>query len=122
MRVVQVDVDVIEEVITHEIVIALRVVVAQAAILIQVIGTNLGKVDVALLVPINELVIRANGRAARGKAQHRIRLQDDLSGDDVGRLAAHVIIVARADDLQHTDWLDVPRFRALPLARRDELL
>ena len=47
MRVVQVDVDVIEEVLTHEVVIALGIVVRKAAILVQVVGADLGKVDVA---------------------------------------------------------------------------
>lgn len=51
MRVVQVDVDVIEEVLAHEVVIALGIVVRKAAILVQVVGADLGKVDVALLVP-----------------------------------------------------------------------
>lgn len=75
MRVVQVDVDVIEEVLTHEVVIALGIVVRKAAILVQVVGADLGKVDVALLVPSSELLVGTDRGGAGGKAQHTVGLR-----------------------------------------------
>ena len=41
VRVGKVDVDLVEEVLPHEVVIALRVLVRKAAVLIQVVGANL---------------------------------------------------------------------------------
>lgn len=76
MRVVQVDVDVIEEVLTHEVVIALGIVVRKAAILVQVVGANLGKVDVALRVPSSELLVGTIGvePVARPSTQSGLRI------------------------------------------------
>ena len=74
MRVVQVDVDVIEEVLTHEVVIALGIVVRKAAILVQVVGADLGKVDVALLVPSSELLVGTDRGGEIGRASCRERV------------------------------------------------
>ena len=76
MRVVQVDVDVIEEVLAHEVVIALGIVVRKAAILVQVVGADLGKVDVALLVPSSELLVGTIGvePVARPSTQSGLRI------------------------------------------------
>ena len=93
MRVVRVDVDVIEEVLTHEVVIALGIVVRKAAILVQVVGANLGKVDVALRVPSSELLVGTDRGGAGGKAQHTVGLEDNLRRDDISGLAAHILVV-----------------------------
>ena len=79
VRVVQIDIDVIEEVLAHKVVIALGIVVRKTTILVQVIGADLGKVNVALLVPSSELFVSANRGGAGGKTQHAIGLEDNLS-------------------------------------------
>ena len=99
-----VDVDVIEEVVAHEVVIALHVVVREAAVLVEVIGVNLREVDVALLVPLDELVISADGRAAGSEAEDAVGLEDDLGRDDVGGLAAHVLVVFGVNDLHASSF------------------
>ena len=71
VRVIQIDVDVIEEVLAHEVVIALGIIVRKAAILVQVIGADLGEVNIALLVPIGELLVGANRSGAGGKTERR---------------------------------------------------
>ena len=105
MGVIEIDIDVIEEMLTHEIVIALRVVVREATVLVQVIGNDLGEIDIALFVPFDKLLIGADGRGARCQAQHAIGLEDNLSRDDIGRLAAHVGIVFCCDDLHYASFL-----------------
>ena len=101
MHVLGVDVDMIEEMLIHEVVVALGIVVRDTKVLVEVIRADLGEVDIALLVPIDKLVIGANGRIARSKAQNTVGLEDNLSRNDVGCLAAHVRIIASANDFDH---------------------
>lgn len=121
MRVVQVDVDVIEEVLTHEVVIALGIVVRKAAILVQVVGADLGKVDVALLVPSSELLVGTDRGGAGGKTQHAIGLEDNLRRDNIGGLAAHILVVFSFNDLHYASFLVQERqgspYKHLPAAR-----
>ena len=67
-----VNVDMIEEMLVHEVVVALGIVVRDTKVLVEVIRADLGEVDIALLVPIDKLVIGANGRIARSKAQNTV--------------------------------------------------
>ena len=105
MRVVQVDVNVIEEVLTHKVVVALGIVVRKATILVEVVGADLGKVDVTLLVPCGELLVGANRGGAGGKTQHAIGLEDNLGRDDIGGLAAHILVVFSFNDLHYASFL-----------------
>ena len=120
MRVVQVDVDVIEEVLTHKVVIALGIVVRKAAILVQVVGADLGKVDVALLVPSSELLVGTDRGRAGGKAQHTVGLEDNLRRDNIGGLAAHILVVFSFNDLHYASFLVQERqgspYKHLPAA------
>ena len=50
----------VKEVVTHEEVVALRIVMRKAAVLVQVVGAHLGKIKIALLVPLNQLLVGAN--------------------------------------------------------------
>ena len=121
MRVVQVDVNVIEEVLTHKVVVALRIVVRKATILVEVVGADLGKVDVTLLVPSGELLVGANRGGAGGKTQHAIGLEDNLGRDDIGGLAAHILVVFSFNDLHYASFLVQERqgspYKRLPAAR-----
>ena len=98
VRVGQVDVDLVEEVLAHEVVVALRVLVRKTTVLIQVVGANLREVAVALVVPLGQLLVGANGRGAGGKAEDAGGLEDYLGRDHIRRLAAHVPIVLGTDD------------------------
>ena len=94
-----VDVHVVKEVLLHEVAVALLVGGLQADVFIQVHGLDLGEVQVALLVPVDELVIHPHGAGAGGEAHHAVGLQDDLGGEDIGRLAAHGPIIFGHVDL-----------------------
>ena len=121
MRVVQIDVDVIEEVLTHKVVIALGIVMRKATILVQVVGADLGKVDVTLLVPSSKLLVGTNRSRAGGKAQHAIGLEDNLGRDDIGGLTAHILVVFSFNDLHYASFLVQERqgspYTHLPAAR-----
>ena len=105
MGVGDVDVHAIVEILAHEIVIALRVIVRKPAILIEVIGAYLGEIDVALLAPISELIVCPHGRRAGSKAEHAVGLQDDLSRDDICRLTAHIVVIFGFDDFHNASLL-----------------
>ena len=98
MGIVPVDVDVIEEVVAHEIDVALGAVDVQPHILIQIHAPDLAEIQVALLIPRDELLIGTDGTAPGGQPQHAVGLQDDLRGDDVGSLPAHQGIVFCGND------------------------
>ena len=101
MGVLDIDIHVIEQVLVHEITVALGVITVEAAILVQVIAAHLGEVNVALLVPLDKLLVRANGSRAGGQAKNAIRLENNLRRDDIGNLAAHILIVANSNDPDH---------------------
>ena len=89
-----VDVDVVEQVGVHEVAVALLVVACQALVLVQVNRADLAEIQVALLVPLDQLLVGADRRRARGKPQHTVRLHNDLCGNDVGRLAAEILVIS----------------------------
>ena len=85
----------------HEIVVALVVIRGQTAVFVQIEGRAGAEIDVALVIPLDELLVNADGRGAGRETEHGLRLQDDLRGDDVRGLAAHVVIVFCADDFHN---------------------
>ena len=99
--VLDIDVHVVEQVLVHEITVALGVIAVETTILVQVIAAHLGEVNVALLVPLDKLLVGANGSRAGGQAKNAIRLENNLRRDDIGNLAAHILIVANSNDPDH---------------------
>ena len=93
----------------------------KAAILVQVVGADLGKVDVALLIPSGKLLVGTNRGGAGGKAQHAIGLEDNLGRDDIGGLTAHILVVFSFNDLHYASFLVQERqgspYKHLPAAR-----
>ena len=83
----------VKEVGLHEIAVALVMGGSQPRVLVQVHALHLGEVQIPGLVPLNELLVHADGRGARGQTQHTGRIEVHLGGDDVGRPAAHGLIV-----------------------------
>ena len=55
------DVHMVKQVAVHEAPIALGVLLRQAAVLVQVDGRDLGEVDIALVVPLDQLLVGAHG-------------------------------------------------------------
>ena len=94
-----VDVDVVKEIVVHEAPVALGILTRQTAVFVQVDGGHFRKVHVALVVPVDQLLIGAHGGAAGGQAQHAVGFHDDLGRDNVGRFAGHILVVFCADDL-----------------------
>ena len=99
--VLDIDVHVVEQVLVHEITVALGVIAVETTILVQVIAAHLGEVNVALLVPLDKLLVGTNGSRAGGQAKNAIRLENYLRRDDIGNLAAHILIVANSNDPDH---------------------
>ena len=75
----------------------------QAAVFVQIERGTGAEIHVALIIPLDQLLVNSNrGRAGR-QAEYRIRLEDDLRRNNVGRLTAHIVIVLCANDfhIQH---------------------
>ena len=104
----RVDVDLAEQVLIHEIPVALGMLFGQAAVLVQIDGGDLREIEVALVVPLHQLGVGAHRGAAGRQTQHTVRFHDDLCGDDVGRFAGHILIIFCADDLHNNAPFIVP--------------
>ena len=96
------DVHMVKQVAVHKAPIALGVLLRQAAVLVQIDGRDLGEVNIALVVPLDQLLVGAHGGAAGSQAQHAVGLHDDLGRNDVGGLAGHIVVIFCADDLHKT--------------------
>ena len=99
MRGVGIYVHMVKEMLGHEVVVALHVVVIKAAVLVQVEGGDVFEGDLAGLVVFDELGIEALWSGARCQAKRAIRLLRHDLGDDVCRLAAHFLVVFSDDKL-----------------------
>ena len=89
-----INIHVVEEVVLHEVAVALVVIARQALVLVQVHGTDVGKGQVALVVPLDQLLIGADGGGTGGQTQHAIGLDDDLRRDEIRGLTAHSRVVS----------------------------
>mgnify|MGYP003300403364 CR=1 FL=1 len=93
------DIHMVEQVLVHEVPVALVVGAGQAAVLVQVDGGDLSEAQIADLVPVlDQALVGADGGAAGGQTQNAVGLGDDLGSDDVGGLAGHLSVVLGFDD------------------------
>ncbi len=83
VRVARVDVDVIEEVLLHEVAIAVRVGGTEAHVLVEVEGDDARKIEPFLAVHADQLGIRAQRRAAGGQSEHAGGLLADQFGHEL---------------------------------------
>ena len=101
VRVRDIDVHMIEQVLVHEIMIALGIIMGEAAILVEVVRAHLGEVDIALLVPLDKLLVGTNGGGTGSQTKDAIGLENNLRRDDIGRFTAHILVVASSNDPDH---------------------
>ena len=94
-----VDVHMVEQIAVHKAPVAFRVILGQAAVLVQIDGGDLRKIQIPLVVALHQLLVGANGGAAGSQTQHTVRLHDDLRRNDVCGLAGHISIVLCTNDL-----------------------
>ena len=80
-----VDVDVVEQILVHEIAIALVVGAVQADVFVEVIGIHIGEVQLLRVAAARELLIHGHGRGAGGQTQHGLLLALHHVGDNVRR-------------------------------------
>ena len=99
------DVDVAEEVVPHEGVVALGVLLGQAHILVHVEGDYVLEGNDALLVQVDQLLVHAQGRRACGASQHEGFFRRRIGGLDLG---SHVMgcplgcgLIIRFDNYSH---------------------
>ena len=51
------EIHMIEQILMHEVVVALVVVTCQPLILVEVHGANLGEIEITLLIPLHQLLV-----------------------------------------------------------------
>src|SRR5438093_1089431 len=92
------DVHVLEEVLVHEVVVALGVIHGQAHVFVEVERRHPREVELLLLVQPHQLLIEAEWRGSGGHAEHGIRLGVEYFDDDLCRRLAHLLVVSLNDD------------------------
>ena len=83
----------VEQVGAHKVSVALVVILGQAHVLVQVHGSDLGEVQITGFVLGDQFLVSTHGAAAGCQAQHAVGLQINLGSDNIGGLAAHVVII-----------------------------
>ena len=78
-------------------------VLAQAHVLVQVDGLDLGEVQDACLVLGDQFLVGTDGAGAGGQTQDTVGLQGDDGSDDGSGLAADVCVILGADNIDH-NW------------------
>src|ERR1051325_6929328 len=92
------DVHVPEEVLVHEVVIALGVILGQAHVFVEVERRHAREVELLLFVQPYQFLIEAEWRGAGGHAEHGIRLGVEYFDDDLCRRLAHLLVTPLNDD------------------------
>ena len=70
----------------------------KAAVFVQVDAGYPAEIDITLPIPVDQLLINAERRGARSQPQNAARKQDNLRGDDIRRLAAHIFVIGCFND------------------------
>ncbi len=100
---------VVEEIVMHEVPIALVMLVGQAQVFIHVEGDHVGEGDFSGFVHPNELLVDPYGAGTRGQAQDegaRLLVATNLGGDIGCRPCAHLVVIILNDDSHgHTPML-----------------
>ena len=94
-----VDVDVLEEILVHEVAVALGMVAGKALVLIQVGGTNAGEIQLAGFAAAHQLAVERQGGGAGGKAEEASGLFLQKGGIHVSGALANFLSGSAADDL-----------------------
>ena len=96
-----VDVHMIEQVGTHEVSVGLVMVLAEAHVLVQVDSLNLGEVQLASFILLDQFLVGADGAGAGCQAQNAVGLQGDDGSDDIASLDADISIIFCADQFHN---------------------
>src|SRR5690606_14414723 len=99
MRIVSLDINMIEELFLHVISITLGMIRRQAEILIQVESGSMPVADQILLVQGNHLLIDADRRAAGGQSKHSMRIRLNCAGDESRRCRVQGLLTRERQDI-----------------------
>ena len=99
----------VEEVGPHKVGVALVMILGQAHVLVQVHGMDLGEIQVASFILGNQFLVSTHRAAAGGQTQNAVGLQINLSGNNVGSLAADISIIL-GNNQSHNNSLSVIHF------------
>ena len=91
----------VEQVGTHEVSVGLVMVLGQANVLVQVDGLDLGEVQLASFVLLDQFLVGANRAGTGSQTQNAIGLQGDDGSDDIASLDADVSIVFCTDQFHN---------------------
>ena len=90
----------VEEIVVHEVAVALIVGGLQADILIQIDGMDLGEIQALFGAAARQLPVHADGAGAGGEAEGALRVLPDDGFDDVSGDGAGLFVIF-CDDHTH---------------------
>ena len=88
-----VDVDMVEQIGVHEITVALIILRGESFVLVQIYAGYTCEVEIAFVVPLDELFVGADRRRTCCKTKYCVWFHNHLCGDDVCCFSAHIMII-----------------------------
>ena len=87
-----------EQIVMHEVVIALLVLFGQALVLIQVYTSYVGEIVVAIFIACYQIFVSADRCGTGCQTQYAVRLVDDQCTNIVCSFSAHIVIIFGFDN------------------------
>ena len=87
-----------KQIVMHEVVIALLVLLGQALVLIQVYTSYVGEIVVAIFIACYQIFVSADRCGTGCQTQYAVRLVDDQCTNIVCSFSAHIVIIFGFDN------------------------
>ena len=88
-----VDIDLAEQVLIHEIVVALIIVSGQPLVLIQVHGRHLREIQISLIIPLDQLLVCTDRSRSGRQSKHTVWLHNHLCRNDICCFSAQIVVI-----------------------------
>ena len=102
IRICLVNIDMVKQIVVHEIAVALIMGSRKAAILIQISGFYPGKIKQAIFIPPDQFSVSPDRGGPGRQSQHTIRFQNNNGRNDGGCLLTQFFVIFFLIDFYHT--------------------
>ena len=102
MSSLRINIHIVKQIMIHEIKIALIIFSRQSLVLVQIDRCYITKIQITLLIPFNELFVGSDRCGTGSQTQHTVWFHNDLCGNNVCCLTAHVVVIFCFNNFHHS--------------------